>query len=87
MNGRGIQDVLLDTSRRRLDAELAVLDNPAERAAPWERYWTRSQSTELINEARFQAGRVPIADMMQSRYVRLDAEIGWADARAAQEEK
>jgi hypothetical protein len=85
--GRGMLDLLLDTSRRWLDAELAVLENPAERAAAWERYWTRSQSTELINEARFVAGRVPIADMMQTRYVRLDAEIGWAEARAAQEKK
>src|SRR5262249_54999326 len=70
--GRGILNVLLDASRRWLDAELAVLENPAERAAAWERYWTRSQSIELINEARYQAGRLPIADRMQSRYVRLD---------------
>jgi hypothetical protein len=87
MAGRGTLDLLLDASRRWLDAELAVLAKPAERAAAWERYWARSQSIERINEGRYQAGRLSVADRMQSCYVRLDAEIGWAEARAAQEKK
>jgi hypothetical protein len=85
--GRGTLYILFDESRRWLDSELAVATKPAERAAAWERQWTRLWPIEHVNEARFAAGRVPIADMMKSRCLRLDAEIHWAEARAALDRK
>jgi hypothetical protein len=81
--GRGTLAILFEESQGWLDSELAVAAKPAERAAAWERQWTRLWRVEWINEARFKAGRVPVADMMLSRCLRLDAEIHWAEARAA----
>jgi hypothetical protein len=89
VSGRGTLYLLLAASRQWLEAELAVLDRPAEQAAACERHWTRSKRAEMVNDARFQSGRVPIADLMETRYARLDAEIRWAEARerAAREKK
>jgi hypothetical protein len=80
--GRGSLDRLLAASRQWLDAELALYADPAQQAAAWDRYWTRSKRTEFVNDARWRAGRVSESDALATRYVRLDAEIGWAEARA-----
>jgi hypothetical protein len=80
--GRGTLDILLQAARQVLEAELALCDRPVDRAAAWERYWTRAKIFELVNEERWKRGRLSLADYMQSRYIRLDAEIGWAEARA-----
>lgn len=87
--GRGTLDLLLAASRHWLDADLAMLDRPAERAAAHERYWTRIRLIEEVTDARFEAGRVAVADWAETRGVRLEAEIRWAEARerAAQEKK
>jgi hypothetical protein len=85
--GRGTLDILLDESQRVLTSELAMGAKPAERAAAWERQWTRLRRIEAINEERFKAGRVAVADMMESRCLRLDAEIHWAEARAVQQKQ
>jgi hypothetical protein len=83
--GRGTLDILLQAARHVLDAELALSDKPVDRAAAWERYWTRAKVFELVNEMKYRSGRLSLADRMQTRYARLDAEIGWAEARAGQE--
>jgi hypothetical protein len=85
--GRGTLDILLRDSERWLASELALSPNPSQRAAAWERQWTRLRLVEAINEGRYQKGRLPIADRMKSRCLRLDAEIHWAETRAAQEKK
>jgi hypothetical protein len=80
--GRGTLDLVEEQARRVLDAELALDDRPAARAAAWQRYWAWTWLVETVDEARFEAGRVPVRDLMASRYLRLDAAIHWAEARA-----
>jgi hypothetical protein len=79
--GRDSLDAVAAEARRVLDAELAVGEKPADRAAAWERYWTWAKVVETVNEARYQAGRVPVRDLMEARTLRLDAEVHWAEAR------
>jgi hypothetical protein len=78
---RGDWDLLLEASRQRLDAELAVVATPAERAAACERYWTLSKVIEMSNEEGFQDGRVSVVDLLATRYTRLHAEIRWVEVR------
>jgi hypothetical protein len=84
---RGTQDILFNDSERWLTSELALYTAPAERAAAWERQWTRLRLVEAIDEGRVNAGRLTIDDWMKSRCLRLDAEIHWAEARAALDRK
>jgi hypothetical protein len=75
-------DLRLEASRRLLEAELAVLDDPAERLAAHERYWELTRIAEDTVRALYEIGRVGLADFMQTRYDRLDAELRLAEARA-----
>jgi hypothetical protein len=74
--------VLFQASRKLLEAELAVLDDPAERVAARERYWEQTRIVEDVQRAKYEVGRVSLADVMQISYERLDAEIRLAEARA-----
>ena len=78
----GTLDLLLEASRRLIEAELAVLDDQAERVAACERYWELTRIAEDSVHVRYQLGRVSIADFMGARCDRLDAEIRLAEARA-----
>jgi hypothetical protein len=78
---------LLETARQLLDAELAILDDPAERLAAVERYWGQMWMAEEIVQAQFKVGRVGLADWMQSRRQRLDAEIRMREAEDKMKKK
>ena len=78
----GTLDLLIEASRQLLEAEVAVLDDPAERVAACERYWELTRIAEDTVHAGYEFGRVSLADFMATRYDRLDAENRLAEARA-----
>lgn len=82
----GAQDTTLFMTlralQRLLDAELALSDSPAERVAAHEVYWDYMRSLEYIVHSKYRVGRVSLADYAQAIYMRLDAEIQLAEARA-----
>jgi hypothetical protein len=73
--GRGTLDILFEASQHLLQAELDLATKRADRLAVLEAHWQRLKDIETLNEARFQAGRVPIADFAQSRFNRARAEL------------
>jgi hypothetical protein len=81
--GRGTLDIFLGSLERRLESELALADDAASRLAAHEKHWRQLLQVEAVNQARFDTGRIPIQDHMQSRYARLDAQIRLAQARKA----
>jgi hypothetical protein len=80
-------DLTLEASRRLLEAELAVLNDPAERVAAHESYWELTRIVEDIVAQKYELGRVSLADLAQARYDRLDAEIRLAEAQAKRKSK
>src|SRR5262249_8535108 len=80
--GRGTLSNLLEAGGRLADAEADLADNPEGRAAALEAHWAQAWQIEGIGAARLAAGRVPLADYLESRYVRLGAEVRWLRARA-----
>jgi hypothetical protein len=84
--GRGTLDFLLRSVLKFLDAERAIAgDTPASQAAYYEAYWLCAREMDRIDTARYQAGRIPIQDWMQSRYFLLDAKIGLLQTPAKEE--
>jgi hypothetical protein len=79
--GRGTQDILLGALERRLESELALTVNPPDRLAAHEKHWRQLQLVEAVDQARYEAARIPIQDYMQARHARLDAQIRIARAR------
>ncbi len=82
--GRGTLDFLLAATRTWLDAGQSVTDDPAAKQAALERYWTVLWQIERLDEGRYDSGRIPIQDLLQGRYYRLEAELWLAQARAKQ---
>jgi hypothetical protein len=79
--GRGTLDFLLQSARRLLDSELALADNQADRCTQYRAHWERMKEIEQTMQERFDAGRVPIEDVLSPRYWRLDAEIWLTEAQ------
>jgi hypothetical protein len=73
--GRGGLDTLLEVSRLWLGADLALATTQADRIAALERHWEATRMIEFVNEARYNASRIPIQDCQQSVAARLDPEI------------
>jgi hypothetical protein len=73
--GRGTLDILQEVSRQWQDADLALAKDSRSRIAAFERHWEATRLIEVVNEARYQAERIPIQDNKQSVAARLDAEI------------
>jgi RNA polymerase sigma factor (sigma-70 family) len=80
--GRGTLDILESSSRRLLEAELALSSNKADHVAAWESQLQRTHQIYLINLDRYNAGRISRQDFEQSNYCQLDAEIGLERAKA-----
>jgi hypothetical protein len=85
--GRGTLDFLIGSSLRLLEAGLALARNNTSRLAAFERHWRFAFESETINRGRFEAGRVPVQDYAESKYVRLEAEIWLAQAREQAKER
>jgi hypothetical protein len=82
LSGRGSLDFFESCSRRWLEAELAVADTPAAVVAAYDRHWAMMLEIEVINKARYDAGRIPVHDYLESKYYRLDAEHRLLQAQA-----
>jgi len=75
-------DTPCDPGRHLRDAEAAVAETPGERAAAFERQWTRDQLREMIVTAKYQAARVGRLDLRTARAARLESEIAWSASHA-----
>jgi hypothetical protein len=79
--GRAVIDVLLGQAGQVLTSELGLHGAPLERARVHEKYFQLARDIEKVAKARYDAGRMGIADYEQARYFRLDAEIQLLRAR------
>lgn len=78
--GRGTLDFTLLWGRRWLDSQRTV-DKQASDLFPFlQRYWQMTWDLEQLNLARYEVGRVGLADLAQSREWRLEAEHWLIDA-------
>jgi RNA polymerase sigma factor (sigma-70 family) len=80
--GRGTLDIALGASRRLLDAERSLSAKKEDQIAALEKYLERIKSMNEINEGRFNAGRIAIQDVAQTRFYRYDAELWLERAKA-----
>src|SRR5262249_52986451 len=85
MAGRGSLSSVLEDLRGWLDSERRWLDSEAalgnvKPTAALERHWVLTYLIDTVNKARYEAGRIPIQDYLQSRYARLEAEIWLIEA-------
>ena len=80
--GRGTLSFCLSSSERLLEAERALSDKKAHQVVAIENHWKRMRQIEKANEERFDAGRIPIQDVLESRFYRLQAEIRLERARS-----
>jgi outer membrane protein TolC len=65
-----------------LKAERDLSTKKADQVAAWETHRQRMQDAYVINQARYNEGRISIIDLAQADYYRLDAEIGLERAKA-----
>jgi hypothetical protein len=79
-------DLLLKAAAVLVEAELDALEKPtpADRLAPRAAYWLFAREADKIVEAKYKLGRVSLADFMQARHARLDAEIQLRRANGGQ---
>jgi hypothetical protein len=74
MCGRGTLEFTLQAWGRLLQARLAVMDNEADRRAAIEQYWQVTTELDDIDQARYEAGRISLQDLMRAHEARLTAE-------------
>ena len=79
--GRGAFQFLLAASERLLASELALSTAGKDRAAALERYWLRCQQYEMVEQARYNAGRIPRQELASAIDHRTEAEIAWRRAQ------
>jgi hypothetical protein len=80
--GRGSLDLTLSVFQRMLQVELDLSRSKADRVAALEAQWQRTLDIEGLNQARFNAGRINMEDLQQSRFHRVRAEIMLERAKA-----
>jgi hypothetical protein len=73
--GREPQEQLVGCFGRLRDAGLPVHEKVADRLAFQQAYVDLLREVEKISQAKYDAGRVPVAELYHARYLRLDAEI------------
>jgi RNA polymerase sigma factor (sigma-70 family) len=81
MAGRGTLDIYLGASLRLLEAERDLSDKKEDQVTALENHWRRMKVVEQVNQARFDAGRIPIADNAQTKFYRIQSEIWLERAR------
>jgi hypothetical protein len=80
-DGRGTLEFLVEGIRQLRDVELELTDDALEQLAILDRHLHVLREVEKVNQERFDAGRVPIPDVMQSKAERLGEEIELVRAR------
>jgi hypothetical protein len=83
--GRGTLDFLLESARRLQRAELAIATGQEQRLAAYEQLWKLTRAAEIINKARYDAGRIPVQDLADTTYARIEAQQKWVEARSFKE--
>jgi outer membrane protein TolC len=73
--GRGTLVFIFDASKRLLQAELEVSDKKSDRLAAYEAFLKLAKEIEETNKQRFDDGKIPVQDLAQATYYRLEAEI------------
>jgi hypothetical protein len=73
--GRGTLSLFLNSNRSLLTIELIQASDKAARLQALEGHWRRLFEAETINQARHEAGRISIADLLETRLVRQEAEM------------
>ncbi|HTK77995.1 MAG TPA: hypothetical protein VL371_22195 [Gemmataceae bacterium] len=74
---------LVDAVQRLADAQLALLDKPAERVAALQQIVLIAAVIEDVNGLRFDAGQVPIQDLDLSRALHATSRLAVLDAKQA----
>jgi hypothetical protein len=82
--GRGNLNILLETARLVLDAELALAEAPRERVAARARSWLHLREAERLATRRLEAGQHTPDAVLQARATRLGAQYELVRARAPQ---
>jgi hypothetical protein len=85
--GRGTLDIMLEGVLRLEKAELQLTDDPKQQYTAHDRSYQLLKLVEQVNQLRYEAGRISVQDLMQSRFARLDAEIDRLRARQRMEGK
>jgi hypothetical protein len=80
--GRGTLDIYLGASLRLLEAERDLSDKKEDQISALDGHWRRMKEVEEFNQAAFDAGRLMIFDLSQSKFYRIQAEIWLERARA-----
>jgi RNA polymerase sigma factor (sigma-70 family) len=73
--GRGTLAFVLEAFRHLTDAERDLSDRKADHIAALERQLSRLREVEKINQERFEGGRIPIQDLWEPRYHRVQTEL------------
>lgn len=73
--GRGTLDIAFESLRSLLKAELDLSETKEDRIKARERYLEYMEVIRKINRVRFDTGKISIADMAQTDYNRVEAEI------------
>jgi hypothetical protein len=75
LTGRGGPDELYESFALAMRAKMALSDKPADQIAALELALQGAKEMEKIAEARFQAGRISVADVEHLRIARIEVEI------------
>ena len=73
--GKGTLDFLIGASKRLVTAELDATDKKADQLSALKIHLERMRKVQAIDQGRYDAGRISIEDLSQSKYYRLEAEI------------
>jgi hypothetical protein len=87
ISGRGTLDLFLDCSRYLLTVELALSRDKADRLKALQRHWGQMYEAEKVNQGRYEAGKINIADFLDTKRARLEAEIALQRERKLAEKK
>src|SRR5262249_20172181 len=73
--GRSSLDSMIEPARHLMDSQLEVTEKPADQIAVREKYLELMKGFEKLQQARFEAARIPTSEVESARYLRLDAEV------------
>jgi hypothetical protein len=78
----GTVDGMIDTITKRLvPAELALSNRPADQLVAYQRALSYLKIMELVNETRFNAGRISPQELEQTRFERLMMQVKYLEAK------
>jgi hypothetical protein len=80
--GKGTLDFLIGASKRLVMAELDATDKRPEQISALKAHLERMKKVQDIDQGRYDAGRISIEDLSQSKYYRLESEIWLERAKA-----